>query len=380
MHGASLEIKGRKITTKSLHKFPKELDIFTITSKKEGNVIGFFGELNALLNFHPAKFELDGINYPTSEHYIQYTKAMVFGDKTAAANILSANTPVDSKSIGWKITSFDKSKWDENAKRLCYPGICEKFLQNKQLLDTLLRTKGHILVESAKDKVWGTGIVLARDDWYDDTLWNSQGILGEMLCEIRDTYLANHPDTIVQSLSYDKKPLTIPERPMSLNLPNRSKSTPELASLPGVPQTPASNVTGEQIQPPTSSLSTTTSVPNLHGLPDTWFLTNMPCTNPNHPGSNQHLDHHSLPAVPSHQLITATPPNSLQTNYTPLGITQYLDQPTLQAVPSNPQTVGTPLSNTRMDTSITPTPNMTPTQAALLSLSETEVHQSEPAD
>ena len=78
LQGASLEIKGHKITTKTLHKLPRELDVFTITSKKEGDVIGFFGELNALSNFHPCKFEIDGVVFPTSEHYIQYTKAMLF--------------------------------------------------------------------------------------------------------------------------------------------------------------------------------------------------------------------------------------------------------------------------------------------------------------
>ena len=115
---------------------------------------------------------MDGIKFPTSEHYIQYTKAIAFGDSTAAANILGANTPADSKSLGWTIANFDKEKWEGNAKMLCLPGLREKFYQNKHLLDTLLCTKDHILVESAKDKVWGTGIVLSRDDWFDDTLWS----------------------------------------------------------------------------------------------------------------------------------------------------------------------------------------------------------------
>ena len=206
MQGSSLEIKRRKITTKTLHKLPKELDVFTITSKQEGNVIGFFGELNALSNFHPAEFTIDGIKFPTSEHYIQYTKAMAFGDTSSATEILNANTPADSKALGWKIANLDKEKWNENAKDLCMSGIRAKFTQNKTLLDTLLQTRGHVLVEAAKDKTWGTGLVLSRDDWYDDTLWHSQGILGEMLCEIRDTYLRNHPDTVVQPLVYAKRP------------------------------------------------------------------------------------------------------------------------------------------------------------------------------
>ena len=56
-------------------------------------------------------------------------------------------------------------------------GIRAKFLQNKRMLDTLLRTKGHILVEAAKDKTWGTGLVLSRDDW----LMTPYGIAREFL-------------------------------------------------------------------------------------------------------------------------------------------------------------------------------------------------------
>ena len=105
-------------------------------------MIGFYGELNALSNFHLAEFEMDGIKFPTSKHYIQYTKARFFGDNLAAVNILGANTPADSKALGWSIANFDKDKWEENAKSLCLPGIREKFFQNKNLMDILLLTKG----------------------------------------------------------------------------------------------------------------------------------------------------------------------------------------------------------------------------------------------
>ena len=275
MQGPSLEIKGKKIMTKTLHKLPKELDVFTITSKKEGNVIGFFGELNALSNFHPAEFTVEGITFPTSEHYIQYTKAMTFGDISTATKVLNASTPVDCKAIGWKTVNFDKEKWDESAKALCYPGIRAKFIQNKRLLDTLLRTRGHILVEAAKDKTWGTGLVLSRDDWYDDTLWHSQGILGEMLCEIRDTYLRDHPETIVQDLIYTKRaPISIRSttsnlaNSLNLNQPTpfqRSQSYPELGALQGVPKTPVTSHTLGQNRL-SSDISTTGSSPNLHAL------------------------------------------------------------------------------------------------------------------
>ena len=147
-----------------------------------------------------------------------------------ANKILNTNTPADYKALGWKISNFDQEKWDEHAKTLCYEGIRAKFIQNKNLLTTLLRTNGHTLVEAAKDKVWGTGRVLSRDDWHDSTFWHSQGILGEMLCEIRDTYLQNHPEVKVPELHYAPKPIlnsqTESARPASKGLLPASLTAP----------------------------------------------------------------------------------------------------------------------------------------------------------
>ena len=170
--------------------------------------------------------------------------------------------------MGWKITNFDKEKWDENAKTLCYPGIREKFMQNKSLLETLLRTKGHKLVESAKDKVWGTGIVLSRDDWHDSTLWESQGILGEMLMEIRDTYLSNHPHVQVQPLNYRKKlphggsPGRFGNNPtlsMDRESLSHSRSNPDFSEL---SDTPASSLASDQ----NMQMQHSSSHPNLELL------------------------------------------------------------------------------------------------------------------
>ena len=344
LQGASLEIKGKKITTKSLHKFPKELDVFTITSKKHDNVIGFFGELNALSNFHPAEFVMDGIKFPTSEHYIQYTKALAFEDNVTAANILSANTPADSKSLGWTITNFDKEKWDKNAKALCLPGLREKFHQNKHLLETLLRTKDHTLVESAKDKVWGTGIALARDDWHDDTLWHSQGILGEMLCEIRDDYLYKYPDTVVQELVYrntQSSALKIDHfnsypTPSSATL-IRSNSQPELGALIGVPPT----------------MTEMRSTPNL-ALAQSSFQTPTPPSSPKV---------YELQGVPSEIRSTSYP--GATTSKADSKVVRKEATGELRGVPPDPQRPDEPMDASEPI-------QLTTTQARLVSISQSE--------
>ena len=120
-------------------------------------------------------------------------------------------------------------------------------------------------MECAKDKVWGTGIVLSRDDWHDITLWESQGILGEMLTEIRDSYLGTHPNVQVQPLSYEKKiPHTASSndfgRGQTLSAPMenlyRSRSNPDVPVLLGVPNSSLA-------ENPSVTIPHTSSHPNL---------------------------------------------------------------------------------------------------------------------
>ena len=119
------------------------------------------------------------------------------------------------------------------------------------------------MVECAKDKVWGTGLVLSRDDWYDTTLWDSPGILGEMLTEIRDTYLSKHPNLDVQPLVYGNKSTQVRKHssnftvshPADNSLP-RSRSNPDISGLRGVP----SPLETRSI---TETMSDTSSQPNL---------------------------------------------------------------------------------------------------------------------
>ena len=47
------------------------------------------------------------------------------------------------------------------------------------------------VVESTGDWFWGTGIPLHRNDCLNRKMWTGQGLLGEILCEIRDDYVKN---------------------------------------------------------------------------------------------------------------------------------------------------------------------------------------------
>ena len=74
-------IKGKDYDMSNIHDLPDDLNAFKVTSKEDGRVVGYFGELNPLSNFFPAKFTLDGHTFISSEQYIQASKADFFGDR-----------------------------------------------------------------------------------------------------------------------------------------------------------------------------------------------------------------------------------------------------------------------------------------------------------
>ena len=180
-------VRGKTITTRTLHKLPDELNVFTITTRSNDTTLGFFGELNPLSNFHPAAFVYNDVHYTTSEQFIQHQKALYFGDHQTATQIITTESPADCKAIGSDVLNFNQDCWDAVAKEICKPGIRQKFKQQPALMDVLINcTQNKEIVECATDKVWGTGYALSKPDCLDRSRWTSPGILGEILTEIRE--------------------------------------------------------------------------------------------------------------------------------------------------------------------------------------------------
>ena len=185
MENGALIIKGKTYTSEKIKELPAELDTFKVTSRSDGNTITFFGELNALSNFHQCNFELNGIKFHSAEQYIQYTKACHFKDQLAASEILQQPTSFTCKTVSRKISlTDDVDHWSKVASTLCLPGIKAKFTQNPDLLDILKNTGNQKLVESSYDRLWGTGIPIHNQDCLKSETWTSAGLLRTMLMKI----------------------------------------------------------------------------------------------------------------------------------------------------------------------------------------------------
>ena len=54
-------------------------------------------------------FEIDGIRYQTAEHYMMAAKARLFDDRIILPEILAANHPRQTQTLGRKIQGFQET-------------------------------------------------------------------------------------------------------------------------------------------------------------------------------------------------------------------------------------------------------------------------------
>lgn len=135
----------------------------------------------------PAPFEVDGITYPTAEHWMMAGKARLFNDTTVLKKILQANTPKAVKQLGREIQNFDPSVWDEQKFSIVVTGNWHKFSQHEALKTFLLNTGNRVLVEASPvDAIWGIGMAEDHTNITNPLLWKGQNLLGYALMEVRD--------------------------------------------------------------------------------------------------------------------------------------------------------------------------------------------------
>ena len=186
LQGDKLVINGTHYGVKDILRLPPDLAAYKAAQKSDSTTIVFHGELSPYSNFHSIPFVIDGQKFPTSKHYIQYSKAMMFGDTFTANAILKATAPYEVKKLGYQINGVNRDEWCKCGYEVCFTGVAEKFNQNPNLMSMLRATKGLTIAEALNDKLWGTGIPLRDRCVLSQSLWVSRGWLSGMLHEIRD--------------------------------------------------------------------------------------------------------------------------------------------------------------------------------------------------
>jgi ribA/ribD-fused uncharacterized protein len=141
---------------------------------------------HVLSQWWPAAFSIDGQAYASAEHYMMAQKARLFGDAETCAQILSAASPAEAKSLGRRVRGFDEQLWTAHRFRIAVDGNAAKFGQNAELGNWLVGTGSRVLVEASPvDRVWGIGLAADDKRALDVANWRGLNLLGFALMQVR---------------------------------------------------------------------------------------------------------------------------------------------------------------------------------------------------
>lgn len=151
-----------------------------------------------LSQWWPCRFEVDGVVFPSAEHFMMAAKARLFHDDAAYGSILASATPAEAKRLGRKVRNYDDRRWAANRFDLVTAGNVAKFGQDGALRAFLLGTGEDILVEaSPEDTIWGIGLPGSDARVADPTQWLGQNLLGFALVRARAILRGELPGVVL---------------------------------------------------------------------------------------------------------------------------------------------------------------------------------------
>lgn len=132
-------------------------------------------------------FEVDGIIYPSAEHWMMAQKARLFGDEAIWQQIITSKSPAQAKKLGRQVQNFDNTVWEEQRMDIVVQGSVHKFGQQEAMKQYLLQTGQRVLVEASPvDAIWGIGMAADHKNAYQPEAWQGPNLLGFALMEARD--------------------------------------------------------------------------------------------------------------------------------------------------------------------------------------------------
>jgi N-glycosidase YbiA len=139
------------------------------------NVINFYKvnePYGCFSNFSPHSILIDGVEWPTSEHYFQAQK---FSDSSIQEKIRISKSPMEAALLGRRRDFPLRSDWEQIKDDVMRKAVLAKMSQHKDVRELLVQTEQAVLVEHTKnDHYWGDG--------GDGT---GKNMLGRILMEIR---------------------------------------------------------------------------------------------------------------------------------------------------------------------------------------------------
>ncbi len=155
----------------------------------------FNGADEVFSTWYPAQFYYQAIPFENVQHFVNYSKAMLFKSHELAERIYKAKDPKLCQELGQKIEHFNQEKWNAHREKYVHIACREKFLQHNDLLTLLFETGDRMLVEATPhDFYWGIG--LSEDDPRANTpsQWPGRNRLGHILTEFREWMMEGYDE------------------------------------------------------------------------------------------------------------------------------------------------------------------------------------------
>ena len=138
--------------------------------------IKFYSTKNAygeFSNFTSFPFVLDGVQWPTSEHYFQAQK---FDDDAYREKIRTTKSPMIAARLGRSRRVPIRPDWESVKVDVMRKAVEAKINAHEELKELLLSTGNEELIEdAARDSFWGCGADGSGQNW-----------LGRILMELRE--------------------------------------------------------------------------------------------------------------------------------------------------------------------------------------------------
>jgi ribA/ribD-fused uncharacterized protein len=141
------------------------------------------------MSAHP--IEIEGVKYPTVEHYFQAMKAKEFDDQEVFDKIVKSKTPKAAKALGKKVKNFVTEVWDAKRDLIMETGLRAKFVQHPELRKELMATEDKLIGEAdPRNTYWGIGTSMDLEKSKTPSKWRGQNKLGKMLMTLRSDFKA----------------------------------------------------------------------------------------------------------------------------------------------------------------------------------------------
>ena len=153
----------------------------------------YFREHSIFSNWNTEhSFELFDQKFNCGEQAMMWSKAMIFGDKEKAEEIMQETDPREQKKKGKEVSGFDEDIWKGARTPLMYMIFKAKFSQNEEAYGPLIQSKNTIMVEASPyDKIWGCGLSEEKAKRTPESQWPGKNLHGKVMTKYKNDIFNN---------------------------------------------------------------------------------------------------------------------------------------------------------------------------------------------